>query len=171
MNEYLREKISQLIDDELKSDESFELLQKIERQPELNDIMNRYETIHHAIKSKSFISVRSDFATRIQHEIKQDELYKRPQTKATQFLWNQNLIALAASLVIVAVIMVRGTNTVEPSYTQLSKSGSEKIRTIPVKQSDQRPLNAQINDYLQSHNNNGYSNEEAFVRLSSYNRQ
>lgn len=168
MTENFLEKISQLVDNELTTDDALLLLQKIQRQPESIEKMNRYQAINYAMRSKSFISIRSDFATRIQQEIKQDDLYNRPQTQVKSNLWNHNFMALAASLAIISVIMIHSTNTVVPWFSQISTS--EKKTAVSVEKSDQRPLNAQINDYIQAQNKGGYSNNEAFIRLSSFNR-
>jgi sigma-E factor negative regulatory protein RseA len=169
MNDKLREKISQFIDNELSRDESLELLKKIQHQPELKDVLNRYEAIDYAIKSQAFISLRADFSDRISREINLDNRYKRPQAKVAANMWNHNLIALAASLAIVSVIIIRSpvSSTMESSSIQTSKTDFP----MPVKNPESKPLNAQIYDYVQAHNNNGYTNEEAFVRLSSYSRK
>jgi sigma-E factor negative regulatory protein RseA len=170
MNKYSQENISQFIDNELSTDESLKLLKKIQRDPELNNILNRYEAISHAMKSKKFVSVQPDFAHRIQQEINKDNRYKRQQIKESPNLWTHNLIALAASFAIVSIILIRSTSPMETQIL-MSKTESNSNTETPIKKPEQRPLNQQINDYLQAHNSSGYSNEEAFVKLSSYSRK
>ena len=65
MPEDLNQKISQLLDNELDHVNALNLLKKMKFQPELQDKMNRYEAISHALRTDVFLSTQADFSTKI----------------------------------------------------------------------------------------------------------
>ena len=108
MPEDLNQKISQLLDNELDHVSALNLLKKMQFQSELKDKMNRYEAISHALKTDVFLSTKADFSTKICQQIQHEPIYLLPQHKP--FKRPHKLIALAASMAIVAVIAGRSMN-------------------------------------------------------------
>ena len=102
MPEDLNQKISQFLDNELDHADALNLLQIMQSQPELQDKMNRYEAISHALKTDVFLAAKSDFSAKIHQQIQQEPFHLLPQRKS--FKRTHKLMALAASIAIVAVI-------------------------------------------------------------------
>jgi sigma-E factor negative regulatory protein RseA len=170
MSDELNQKISQLLDNELDPGQALLLLQKMRTQPELQDKMKRYEAINHALKTDVFVAAQSDFSARIHQQIQQEPSYLLPRRKP--FKRTRNLMALAASIAIVAVIAERTMNTVP---APLKVESTFQIAQQQPEPAGEYPLNKRINDYLQAHNSSVYTSGEAnslpFARVTSYSRQ
>ena len=179
MPEDLNQKISQFLDNELDHVQALNLLKKMQLQPELQNKLNHYEAISHAIKTDVFLLTKADFSTKIHQQIQQEPVYLLPQYKPVKR--NQKLLALAASAAIVAVIAGRSMNDnqikaaspKQVAQQQLPEQSSNPV--VYVKQTEQYPLNKRINDYLQAHNSSVYTNGEAnfqpFARVTAYNQK
>ena len=177
MSEDLNQKISQFLDNELNHIEALNLLHKIQSQPELQDKLNRYEAICDAIKTDAFLLTKDDFSKNIRQQIQQEPLYLLPQHKS--FKRSHKQIALAASIVIVAVIAGRSlndqsSNSRSASILQVAQNQPTEQR-VNTNQDAQHPLNKRINDYLQAHNSSVYTNGEAnfqpFAKVTAYSHQ
>ena len=178
MPEDLNQKISQFLDNELDHVQALNLLNKIQFRPELQDKLNRYEAISHAMKADVFLLTKVDFSTKIHQQIQKEPVYLLPQHKS--FKLSHKQIAVAASIAIVAVIAGRGMKDMDQyskvastiqvaQHQQAEKSASPAVK---VNQADQYPLNKRINDYLQAHNSSVYTNGEAnfqpYARVTAY---
>jgi sigma-E factor negative regulatory protein RseA len=178
MPEDLNQKISQFLDNELDHVHTLNLLQKMQLQSELQDKLNRYEAISHAMKTDVFLLTKSDFSTKIRQQILKEPVYLLPQHKP--FKRSHKQIAVAASIAIVAVIAGRSINypnqhskaasTVQVAQNRLPEQSSGPV--VYANQAAQYPLNKRINDYLQAHNSIVYTNDEAnfppFARVTAY---
>jgi sigma-E factor negative regulatory protein RseA len=174
MSEDLNQKISQFLDNELNHIEALNLLHKIQSQPELQDKLNRYEAISHAIKTDAFLLTKDDFSKNIRQQIQQEPVYLLPQHKS--FKPSHKQIAVAASIVIVAVIAGRSLN--DQSSNSRSASILQVAQNQPTEQpvnttqDAHHPLNKRINEYLQAHNSSVYTNGEAnfqpFAKVTAY---
>ena len=185
MSEDLNQKISQFLDNELNNVEALNLLHKIQSQPELQGKLNRYEVISHAIKTDAFLLTNDDFSKNIRQQIQQEPVDLLPQHKSfkrTQhklFKPSHKQIAVAASIVIVAVIAGRSLN--DQSSNSRSASILQVAQNQPTEQpvnttqDAHHPLNKRINDYLQAHNSSVYTNGEAnfqpFAKVTAYSHQ
>ncbi len=181
MSEDLNQKISQFLDNELDHVQALNLLKKMQLQPEFQDKMNRYEAISYALKTDVFLATLSDFSAKTHQRIQQEPVYLLPQHKP--FKRTHKLIALAASIAIVAVIAGRSMNDLDQHFKaaspvqvaqqQLSEQPSNPV--VYAKQAAQYPLNKRINDYLQAHNNSVYTNGEAnfqpYARVTAYSQK
>ena len=106
-------------------------------------------------------------------------IYLLPQHKP--FKRPHKLIALAASIAIVAVIAGRSMNddqfksasVVQVAQQQLPEQPSTPV--VYANQAAQYPLNKRINDYLQAHNSSVYTNGEAnfqpYARVTAYSQK
>jgi sigma-E factor negative regulatory protein RseA len=187
MHEDLNQKISQFLDNELDQDEALSILQKMQLQPDLKNKMIRYEAISHVLKTDMFLCPAPDFSTRINQQIQHEPFYLLPKTHQL----NENkplkrgnkMLALAASIVVVAIISAQGVNR---SGNKLKTSSTIQLAQQPVieqslapganpQRDAQYPINARINDYLQAHNTSVYTNGEAnfrpFARVSAHSQE
>ena len=181
MTENLNQKISQFLDNELDHVNALSLLRKLQLQPELQDKLDRYGAISHAIKTDVFLLTKPDLAAKIHQQIQNEPHYLLPQQRSQkeQLKSNHKHIAVAASLALVAVIA--GSNVNRPD--QHSKAASviqvaQQQSSNPVvhaNKTEHYPLNKRINDYLQAHNSSVYTNGEAnfqpFARVTAYNQK
>ena len=189
MDEELNQRISQLIDNELSHDEVLSLLQKMRKQPQLQDKMSRYEAISHALKAEVFLPARFDFAERVRQQIQLEPAYLLPQHKP--LLRNYKMFALAASIAAVAIMASHILHApIEPFQApdlamvkpqapaatitdlQAQEKPSVSVAFRPVQQ-DQ--FNARFNDYLQAHSEsvyiNGQANFQPYARVTAYGQE
>lgn len=180
MTDNINEKISQLIDNELQTDEALRLLKVLRQQPEHMQILNRYQLASAALaasKTDFFLPASNDFLNRVNHELKPLPAHAEParKPKAAQKhslpFWNRQMFALAASALFLAVIV--GGNVYEPAEPlgkpQLPPIASNAQTSAPVayaSSGQNRPINARIYDYLQHYSQNGSSNAEVFHTVS-----
>jgi sigma-E factor negative regulatory protein RseA len=182
MHDEINQKISQLLDDELTQADALSLLKKMQLQPKLQDKLNRYEAISHTLKTEVFLMPDIDFAARVSEQIQNEPSYLIPQRQ--RFQYGYKMLALAASVAAIALIaswdMVHQdiaqpfkVDTVAQTSAQQSSANTNVL--AKQTQSEQVPLNARINDYLQAHNNSVYTNGEAsfkpYARVAAYNRE
>jgi sigma-E factor negative regulatory protein RseA len=185
MAEDLNPKISQFLDNELDHVNALSLLRKIQMQSELQDKLNRYEAISHAIKTDVFLLTQPDLATKIHQQIQKEPHYLLPQQRFQKepLKSNHKHIAVAASLALVAVIAGSNVNrtdqhskaasVIQVAQQQLPKQPSNPV--VYANKTEHYPLNKRINDYLQAHNSSVYTNGEAnfqpFARVTAYSQK
>jgi len=172
MNKALNQKISQFLDDDLDYDDALDLLQKMQWDADIANTRNRYETISHALKTHEFLTVNADFSAKISAQIQQEAFHLLPGRNKPAAISRNKILALAASVAVIAVLAARGVNDPtgrinRPPALQVAQqqSGSAPKPAIYAHQSAQAgaqyPLNKRINDYLQAHNSSVYANGEA----------
>lgn len=168
MNTTPNQKISQLLDNDLNRDDALELLRKLSSDAELRATLGRYAAIGHVLKSREFCMAQPDFArsvaARLQHE--PAYLVAKPRSLITR---NDKLLALAASVAVVAVLAASGTSKDQASVSMHRPAALQLVqhRRVPadrqlVAQSapqngPQHPLNKRISEYLQAHNSSVYA--------------
>ena len=178
MSEDLNQKISQFLDNEIDPVDALSLLKKMRSQPELQDKLNRYEMISHAMKADAFLLTKADFSTKIQQQIQQEPVYLLPQQRK-RFKPSHKQIAVAASFVIVAVIVGRGMNDPDQPFKAASAlqvaQQPHPEKSVNPAEVPKNQLNKRINDYLQAHNSSVYTNGEAnfqpFARVATYSQK
>jgi sigma-E factor negative regulatory protein RseA len=172
----MNEKISRFLDNDLSHNETLILLQESEQQPELKDKMKRYAAISYAMKTDDFLWIPTDFAMRIHREIRHAPVTKvlppsrRPRRR---YYWIALVAASTAAVAVFAGVdiswLVKQPNN--PATLQIAQQTPKPTSVQITYQKAPHSSNARINDYLQEHNNSGYSNGEAFVRLANYSNQ
>ena len=178
MSEDLNQKISQFLDNEIDPVDALSLLKKMRSQPELQDTLNRYEMISHAMKADAFLLTKADFSTKIQQQIQQEPVYLLPQQRK-RLKPSHKQIAVAASFVIVAVIVGRGINEPDQPFKAASvlqvAQQPHPEKSVNPAEVPQNQLNNRINDYLQAHNSSIYTNGEAdfqsFAGVATYSQK
>lgn len=172
MNDKHHIKISQFLDNELEPKDALELLQTLQQQPALLAKKNRYEAARGVLKNQDFISVSPDFAQKIQQEINRNRLYAAPKSKSKPAWFGRNLVALAATIAVVAVIMDRSSNDSLPVEISQQSSSIQTTQAIILAHAEKpQALNARINDYVEAHNNSGYANGESFAMSASFDKE
>lgn len=178
MQDDLKQKISQLMDNDLDRHEALNLLKKIRSSPDLTEKLIRYETISHALKTECFLLPDPEFSAKISQQIQQEPSYLLPGTRA--FMRNRKMLATAASVAVVAVIAGLSTShhPVEEVKTVSAFASPVMATANPgaaAHLNERYPVNKQINDYLQAHNSsvyiNGQANFQPYTRVTAYSQK
>ncbi len=174
MTEESKQKISQLVDGSLNTDEALGLLQEMHRNPELVDKYHRYQAIGHALKNDVFLSVSSAFSARVMQHIEASEpasIARRPNSNF--FRLYQKPCALAASMAIISSLVYWRTPNTAPFVPLLSgqlllsiappqQKSAPSSPALPAKADPQQPvISPRIYQYLQAHNSSIYSTYQA----------
>jgi sigma-E factor negative regulatory protein RseA len=179
MHEDLNQKISQLLDDELNRHETLSLLKKMQSDSDLKDKLDRYGAISHALKTEIFLLPEPDFSAKISQQIRLEPTYLLPKPKPRQFKRSHRILAAAASIAVVSVIVGRGLNfpsaEIQTSSVMQMPVTASSSPLVSAPQSEQYPVNKQINDYLQAHNSsvyiNGQANFQPYTRVTAYSQK
>lgn len=171
MFDELNQKISRLVDDDLSYQESLSLLNKIKAQPDLQQKLQRYEAISHAIKSESFVQVDADFARRVSGSIQAEPVYLGTRRKS--FIKSYaSLSALAASAAALAILVFQGSDSPpHPQMMAISQpmtiaANAELPPSPQTVKNDSEPELARKRfiEYLQAHNSSRYIDEPVSLR-------
>jgi sigma-E factor negative regulatory protein RseA len=155
MSEDVNLKISQFMDNELEHDDALKLLNTLADQPQLQHKLNRYTAISQALKSQVYIDIKAGFSENIAECI-QKELAADLE-KPVPFKQTYHWLALAVSLVIIAVIVGQSFN----SQLAIPSATIEMAQQWLPEQSD---LNKRISLYLKEHSRGVYAESEADVK-------
>ena len=162
MNAEINEKISHLVDGELHHSEEEPMLQKIRQQPELHNKLSRYQAVSHVLKTDDFIMANQNFLEKINQEIKDEPHYFLPQlqeNKVRGLRWKMTSAAIAASIVLVAVIVSKQTDYENTDLPQEVIASNElvtetKNQTTKIAQLSQHE---RFKAYLQAHSDDLYT--------------
>ncbi len=181
MNIEINKKISQFLDDELHHTEEESLLAKMKRQPELINKMNRYQAVSHVLKTDGFVMVEENFLDKINQQLKQESHYFLPQQtvkKSSGHFWQKTSLALAASVVCVAIIVslqtaVQNTESQHEVILTAQKQPTETpVRTVNEPQPSQHE---RFKAYLQAHSDDLYThgsiNYQSYARVANYGQE
>jgi sigma-E factor negative regulatory protein RseA len=164
MREQINEKISLMVDDQLDCSQAYDLLKTIQHDPDLQAKLKRYQLISQAMKNDQCVTTRSDFVDKIHQQLRDEPAYLLPR-KNQAIAWQKTVgLAVAASVALVAVIVF---GTIEK---QMQPLGGANTIAQHLPQNDQ--MNAQLNEYLQAHDNVWYGNSnvggQQYARLVAY---
>jgi sigma-E factor negative regulatory protein RseA len=172
----MNEKISRFLDNDLSQNETLNLLEQAAEQPELKEKLKRYAAVSHAIKTDNFSWVADDFAARVHQEIHQVYPVVTVLPASRRHYWLGLAVASTAAIAVFAgggidwSIKLRN----DPATLQIARQATIQRKPATTAQTTYKKaphqFNARINDYLQEHNNSGYSNGESFVRLANYSK-
>ena len=167
-----------MLDDELNYAEQENVLIKIRQHPELNNKMNRYQAVSHVFKTDGFVIVKDNFLDNINQELKQVPNYFLPQKavkKRSISAWQKTSIAVAASVVLVAVMVSQ--------QTDLQNTGSQQNAVFVAQKQPVEALPKAVNDsqherfkaYLQAHSNDLYTHGslsyQPYARVATYGQE
>ncbi len=182
MNTEKYQKISLLVDDELDSSEQESLLYEIRQETELNNKLNRYQAVSHALKTDDFVMANKGFLDQVKQGIQQEPSYflpqKKPKTRVIQG-WQKKSMAIAASIAVVAVIVTQQNELSSPDKGQgVVVAESEQAVKEKVQVANKRTQNLQhqrFKEYLQAHSDDLYThgslNYQPYGRVANYGQE
>ena len=157
MDDYLNHDISCLIDDELKMTEALALLKKIQLNPDLSQLLNRYQIARYALSSKHYVPIEPNFLKGIQEKIQNEPSYFLPSHQKP----SPKLLALAACVALVTLIAFGMLYQQSPKMNRMSAPNiiaKQTPTTIKHKTRIPAPVQtARLNNYIQAHNNSLYT--------------
>lgn len=159
MNEDFNLKISQLVDDELDKEEAVQLLESVNKNPELGETMRRYETVARVIRSEGCLQAETDFVSRISQEIQQEPVVLAPNRKRFKKSY-QAVAAVAASVAIVSVLVMGGrslpVDDLQPKLVLAEKQETKRAITV-ADETEYPPADTRFLDYLEAHDGSLYA--------------
>ena len=177
MNEDLNLKISQLIDDELDKDESVQLLELVNKHPELAETLNRYETVGSVIRSEACLQAETDFVGRISQEIRGEPVVLAPNRSRFKKSY-QAVAAMAASVAIISVFVMGGRSLPVDDFQseQVVAENQETEKAVTVAdETEYPPADKRFLDYLEAHDGSlyaaGASAVHPYARVVSYGQE
>lgn len=154
MSEELHQKISQFLDNELNADEALQLLGAMQGKADLHHTMQRYQAISHALKSQVFLPVKTDFAQRIAQAVHDYDPPHAYPYEARGYYAKSSWFALAASVVIVTVLVFKITDPSRPTKLSTRTVAAQlSFQTKQLQHQNQYALNRYTNHYLLLHSN------------------
>jgi negative regulator of sigma E activity len=180
MPKELHQKISQFLDDELDFHDSLKLLHAVRTQSELHHKLRRYEAVRHALKSGVFLPAHSDFAEQVREKIREHSNNPLPNKHLPiervnkQSTWLSHPFAWAASLAMITLVTPYTVTSLNKSKqaTQLElakqQQQAELAKQQQIELAKQQPLNTQISQYLQTHNQVTHSYPQAHANMAVY---
>jgi sigma-E factor negative regulatory protein RseA len=152
-------KVSMLLDDELNEEEALSLLEQIESDDGLKEKWFRYNTASLAIKSDSIVVLEADLVDKVRQAIaREPAVFSTPaSTGKPSRIYNVFAGALAASVVIVAVIVVKQpADTGGDAATMVADKGVESL-LHQAQPAEAKSSEARFHGYLLNHNESAYS--------------
>ena len=178
MNTEINKKISQMLDDDLHYTEQESVLMKIKQDTELHNKMSRYQAVSHVFKTDDFVMVKESFLDKINQELKQDPHYFLPQQvvkSSSMSRWQKSSAAIAASVVIVAVMISQKTDLQNTEFQQNAVTVAQKqpVETLPQAVNDTQ--HERFKAYLQAHSNDLYTHGslsyQPYARVATYGQE
>ncbi|MDT4291251.1 sigma-E factor negative regulatory protein [Methylomonas sp. MO1] len=168
MQEQLNEKLSQLIDDELDSQQALSLLKTLQNDGLLKDKLRRYQIASQVMRSGEYSHVTSDFVDKIHEHIRQEPTYFLPRKKSA-VNWQKAALAIAASVAL-AVVWVS---------TKVDKQMHNPFGAVEMvaqgKEASAEEMHARFKDYLEAHDNAMYVNSvqagQPYARVVGYRQE
>jgi sigma-E factor negative regulatory protein RseA len=152
-------KVSMLLDDELNEEEALSLLEQIESDDSLKNKWFRYNTVSLALRSDSIVALEADLVDKVGQAIaREPAVVPAPgSTRKPSRIYNVFAGALAASVVIVAVIVVKQPADTggDGSAMMVADKGVESsLQQAPA---EAKSSEARFHGYLLNHNESAYS--------------
>ncbi len=178
MQEELHCKISQFIDDDLPVDQALILLDQIIDNPGLEAKLYRYQIAREALKTDLHSPPDANFVKRISQQIKQENVQFLPHRLRLRKNY-KTLLAVAASVVIVAVIVLGSlSQTQENNIQALQIVASDDTGVQDQDENEQwaavsapQPPSPPYYDYLEAHQGVLYPPDSVlhnYARTASY---
>jgi negative regulator of sigma E activity len=173
----MKEKISELLDDELNDLEHYRLMQTLEDNRELRGVWERYHLMRAAMRKELDIMVSPSLADRVGESIRADRPdAAQPAGRSFHFPRYTRAVAglaIAASVAIVAIFTLQPLSPagVSESTFALQKSPAAVAVSGPAK-AGPAPRQSTLNTYLVEHSeftpNAGMNGMMSYVRIVGY---
>jgi sigma-E factor negative regulatory protein RseA len=173
----MKEKISELLDDELNDLEHYRLMQTLEDNRELCGVWERYHLMRAVLRKELDIMVSPGLAERIGESIRADQLYSaQPAGRSFRFPRYSRAaagLAIAASVAMVAIFTLQ---PLPPAGTPESSVALQKSPTLITVSAPSKlaksPRLGTLNTYLVEHSeftpNAGMNGMMSYVRIVGY---
>ncbi len=167
-----------MLDGELHYTEQERVLIKIRQCPELNNKMSRYQAVSQVFKTDDFFLAKENFLEKINLELKQDPHYFLPQQavkKRSVSVWKKASAAVAASVVLVAVMVFQQTDrqNTESQHNAVFMAQKQPVEVLPQAVSD--PQHERFKAYLQAHSKDlythGSSSYQPYAHVANYGQE
>ncbi|MEN8259061.1 MAG: sigma-E factor negative regulatory protein [Pseudomonadota bacterium] len=156
MQDDIKQKMSMLLDDELSTDESLRLLERIEDDVVLRSRWHRYNAASLALKSDAYVNLGDDFVANISEKIRNEPTVLVPQPTRVTILYS-GWAAVAASVIIVAVIVVGNLPNQAEKNASVKMAQSSRLQFAEKIDSENEPADSRFEDYLEAHNESSYA--------------
>ncbi|MGZ8216040.1 RseA family anti-sigma factor [Methylomagnum sp.] len=150
----LKEKLSLLLDDELDSQESLRLFERVEKDSAVRAQWNRYSRISAAMRSGQILMADDGFADRLNAALADEPTILAPTALPRKRQTRERLVttALAASLALVAVLVAKSFN----EYSPVNGSNFLAMADLMGPSSTQATMAPEFQDYLVAHYGTAY---------------
>jgi len=169
MNIEINQKISQFLDDELHHTELENLLLTMKQQPDSKKKINRYQLMTQVMKTDEVPIVNVSFLEKINQQLEHEPHYflsKQAGNKKPDAFWQITSLAIAASIVGIAVVISQQTTIKNSQSMQLIAQNppvivQAKLQAEIVKTKADNVLqpsqHERLKAYLQAHSNDLYT--------------
>jgi sigma-E factor negative regulatory protein RseA len=160
MNNKINQKISQFLDGELHHSEMESLLLQIKQQPELKSKMNRYQAASHVLRTDDVPIAHKCLLNNINQELQKDPHYFLPKQAVTSRRisgWQKTSLAIAASVVCVAVFLTQQTKSQRPEIQQLAAQKQAVETRLQAAKETQNLQHERFKAYLLAHSDDIYT--------------
>jgi len=175
MHDEINQLISQFIDDELSREDSLRLLRILKDRPEVEEKMRRFELTRAVMTRKKAVLADADFVKKISQQIAQEPSFLIPKKSSFNNLLISSALAVAASVAIVTVLVLRdvsngsenGRQSMVVADAGRQSTQPQEVEEVPLMQ----PVDARFNEYLQAHRGSLYIAEPTihpYARLAGY---
>jgi anti-sigma factor RsiW len=174
----MREKISELLDDELNDLEHYRLMQALEDNRELRGVWERYHLMRAAMRKELDIMISPGLADRVGASIRADQPISLQPAGRTWHLPRYSRMAagfaIAASVAAMAIFSLQPLSQTAPPVSPLAlqKSPSALIAVSDPAKLGKVPYQGTLNSYLVEHSeftpNAGMNGMMSYVRIVGY---
>jgi len=162
MQEDLEIKMSMLVDDELDSEETLQVLAEISTNPELRAKWNRYKSMSYTLRHDSVVLPKPNFFDSVSQVLNNEPTIIGPSIARKKPRQNYPVIVAVLAASIVAVAIFIGSNFPmglnKPLGTMVVSTANERpvaIQKVRLAKSPTVP--SRLNDYLITHDESTYS--------------
>ena len=163
MQEAHKEKLSLLVDDQLDEQQAYQLLKSLQHNQAMQAKLKRYHLIQQAMKNERCLTASDDFVDKMHQRLREEPTILAPRRKHTVEWQKTARLALAASVALVAVIVLGSLD----KFMQ-PMSGADRMASL--EQNQELSENARFKAYLAEHDNVWYANQnlggQQYARLT-----
>lgn len=145
------EKLSAFLDDAIETKDGLSLLEDIRNDRAMQAKLHRYQAIRSVIRSEVGVTPDLDFSARVRNAIDHEPVVFSPRAIRHQFRERVATFALAASMAVLAIMVVRSVNHYSPDRAS-ELLASVNLSTPAVHAS----MEPDLREYLNMHNESAY---------------
>lgn len=150
-NQHFSESLSAFLDDELGSNESFSLVSRLEKDPELGAKLHRFSVAKEFMHTPRPLIPDAGFIDRIHEALANEPVVLAPRAVRHKLREKVATLALAASIAMLAVLVGRSLNQYSP--LEAGELLAQVELNAPTFKASMEP---ELRDYLTMHNESAY---------------